>query len=309
MKTESVADAPTLQTLPSDDLRSALWRYSDRFDLVMLVQSVRAVARGPVARLVANGARNSHEWTEDKNSLLADFDASGISTVSLEPEHGGYIPGPKNLAYALVAYELSWVDAGAATSSLAGNLGLAPIHERGTPEQVAKYMPGSVPAQPGEDRETVRAAFALTEPIPYVGVETGLLGGKVKVDEWKEGEEPILHVDKRGRFITGMAFANVVTAAVESTDERIKGSCMIILEKDDPGVWDIGVPTQKMVHQLSSTRDPIFNMKVPASRIVGGYGVEDGVIVPNYSHGKVLEAVFARTMSAIKEERVAGSLA
>jgi hypothetical protein len=43
----------------------------------------------------------------------------------------------KNLALALVAFELAWVDAGAATSSLAGNLGLAPIHERGTPEQRA----------------------------------------------------------------------------------------------------------------------------------------------------------------------------
>jgi hypothetical protein len=32
------------------------------------------------------------------------------------------------------------VDAGAATGSLAGNLGLAPIHERGTPEQRAKYI-------------------------------------------------------------------------------------------------------------------------------------------------------------------------
>ena len=36
-------------------------------------------------------------------------------------------------------------------------------------------------------------------------------------------------------------------------------------------------------------------MKVPASRIVGGYTVKDGVIVPRYSHGEVIEAVFRRT--------------
>ncbi len=49
------------------------------------------------------------------------------------------------------------------------------------------------------------------------------------------------------------------------------------------------------MHQLSSTGDPIFNLKVPASRIVGGYTVKDGVIVPNYNHGEIIEAVFRRT--------------
>jgi alkylation response protein AidB-like acyl-CoA dehydrogenase len=50
-----------------------------------------------------------------------------------------------------------------------------------------------------------------------------------------------------------------------------------------------------LVHQLSSTRDPILSLKVPASRIVGGYEVKDGVIVPNYAHSEVIAAVFRRT--------------
>ncbi len=69
----------------------------------------------------------------------------------------------------------------------------------------------------------------------------------------------------------------------------------MILEETDPGIFDRGTPTRKLVHQLSSTRDPIFNLKVPASRIVGGYTVKDGVIVPRYSHGEIIEAVFRRT--------------
>ena len=125
----------TLRTLPGDDVRQILWRFADRFDLQMLVQSARSVARGPVARLVAEGARNSHEWTEQKAQLLKAFDESGITTLYMDPEQGGYIEGPKNLALALVAFELAWVDGGSATCSLAGNLALAPIHERGTPEQ------------------------------------------------------------------------------------------------------------------------------------------------------------------------------
>ncbi|MGO8931295.1 MAG: acyl-CoA dehydrogenase family protein [Limisphaerales bacterium] len=286
---------PSLQTLPGDDLRQIMWRFADRYDLAMLVQSTRTVARGPVARVVAQGGRNSHEWTPEKASLLAAFDESGITAAFLDPQHGGFIEGPKNLALSLIAFELSWVDAGAATSSLAGNLGLSPIHERGTQEQRDHYLSLAAPLKPGENRQQVRAAFALTEPIPFVGVETGMLAGKVWVVEWKDGQEPILQVEKRGRFITNMGFANVVTAAVDSDDKRIKGSCMIILEETDPGAWDRGTPTKKLVHQLSSTRDPVLSVRVPANRIIGGYTIKDGVIIPRYSHGELIEAVFRRT--------------
>ena len=284
-----------LRALPGDDVRQILWRFADRFDLQMLVQSVRAVARGPVARLVAAGGRNSHEWTPEKAALLPCFDESGITGVFMDPADGGFIEGPKNLALALVAFELAWVDAGAATGSLASCLALSPIHERGTPEQRQYYMSRCAPPQPGEDRKPWRGSFALTEPIPYVGVETGMLGGKVKVAEWKDGEEPLLQVDKRGRFITNMGYANFVTAAVESDDPRIKGTCFVILEEGDPGTFDRGTPTRKMVHQLSSTSDPVLSLQVPASRIIGGYSVKDGVIVPRYSHGEVIEAVFSHT--------------
>ena len=276
----------SLRTLPTDEIRQIMWRMADRYGHQIL---------GPVARLVASGARHTHEWTPEKASLLQAFDDAGITAMYLDPEQGGFIDGPKNFAMALAAFELAWVDAGAATCSLAGHLGLAPIHERGTPEQAAHYMAATRPARPGEERTALRGAFCLTEPIPYVGVETGLLGGKVRVAEWKDGSEPMLHVDKRGRFITNMGFANFVTAAVDSADARIKGSCMIILEDTDPGLFDRGTPTRKLVHQLSSTNDPVFSLTVPASRIVGGYTVENGVIIPNHNHGAVIEAVFRRT--------------
>jgi alkylation response protein AidB-like acyl-CoA dehydrogenase len=281
-----------LKTLPGDDIRQILWRYEDRFDLQMLVQAVRAVARGPVARLVAQGGRLSHEWTPEKDALLPEYDNAGITSAYMEPDEGGFLEGPKNLALAMIAFELAWVDAGAATGSLAQHLALAPIHERGTPEQKAYYMDL---ACPGPGKTPQRGAFALTEPIPYVGVETGLLGGRVKIAEWKEGEEPVLEVNKRGRFITNMGFANFVTAAVESDDPRIEGTLMVILEEGDEGIFDRGTPTRKLVHQLSSTSDPVFQLKVPASRIIGGYKVVEGRIIPTYSHSEIIEAVFRRT--------------
>jgi alkylation response protein AidB-like acyl-CoA dehydrogenase len=295
MSTASLAESRLMHTLPADSIRQLQWRFADRFDLQMLVQSARGVARGTVARLVAEGQRNTHEWTPAKEEMMEAFDRAGLSAILMEPEEGGFIAGPKNLALALAAFELAWVDGGAATASLAGFLALAPIHERGTPEQARHYMSLAAPPQAGEERRPWRGAFVLTEPIPYVGVDTGMLSGKVRVAEWKDGEEPWLQVDKRGRFITNIASANFVTAAVTSDDPRIKGSCVVILEENDEGIFDHGTPTKKLVHQLSSTGDPIFNLKVPASRIVGGYAVKDGVLMPNFNHGEIIEAVFRRT--------------
>src|SRR5215469_969975 len=295
MSTTALPETHSMLTLPTDAIRQIQWRFTDRFDLQMLVQSARGVARGTVARLVAEGQRNTHEWTPGKEEMMEAFDRAGISAIFMEPEEGGFIVGPKNLALALAAFELAWVDGGAATASLAGFLALSPIHERGTPEQARHYKSLAAPPQPGEDRRPWRGAFVLTEPIPYVGVDTGMLSGKMRIAEWRDGEEPWLQVEKRGRFITNIAFANFVTAAVSSDDPRINGSCVVILQETDEGTFDHGTPTKKLVHQLSSTGDPIFNLKVPAGRIVGGYTVKDGVIVPNFNHGEVIEAVFRRT--------------
>lgn len=288
-------NSQTMKMLPGDEIRQIMWRYADRYDIQMAVMGARSVARGLVARLVANGERNTHEWTEGKNELYQAFDESGITAAGLDMEFGGIIEGPRNHALGLVAFELSWVDGGATTTSLINNLALGPIVEKGTPEQREKYMRGCCPLQPGEDRKILRGAFALTEPLPYVGVDTGVVSGRVTVAEWKDGEEPMLQVEKRGRFLTNMAVANFVTAAVETADPRIKTSCMIILEDTDEGVFDRGAPTLKLVHQLSNTHDPIFNLKVPAHRIVGGYTIKNGVIVPNLTHSEIIEAVFART--------------
>ena len=117
--TAAKPEAETLRTLPGDDIRQILWRFSDRYDLQMLVQSARSVARTVVARLVAEGERNTHEWTARKNELLKAYDESGITAAFMEPEEGGFIAGPKNLALALTAFELAWVDGGAATGALA----------------------------------------------------------------------------------------------------------------------------------------------------------------------------------------------
>src|ERR1700722_11481392 len=124
MAASATTAAPAMLTIPGDALRQIQWRFADRYDLQMLAQSSRAVARTTVAHMVAAGERNSHEWTPAKNEMLQAFDRAGITAAFMEPEEGGFISGPKNLALALAAFELAWVDGGAATASLASFLAL-----------------------------------------------------------------------------------------------------------------------------------------------------------------------------------------
>ena len=290
MDTENRA---TMKMLPGDEVRQIMWRFAERYDVQMAIAGARQVARGLIAKLVADGQRFTHDWTDAKNEMFAKFDECGISAGAMKMEYGGIFEGPKNLPMSLLSYEIAWVDQGAATSSFVNDLAMGPIAELGTEEQKAKYMSLCAPGNPSG--KTWRGSFALTEPLPYVGVDTGVLCGRVSVADWKEGEEPMLRIEKRGRFITNIAIADYVTVAVNSGDDRIKGTCMVIVEATDPGKFDRGAQTKKLVHQLSNTGDPVIDVTIPASRIVGGYTIKDGQIVPNFAHSEIIAQVFSKT--------------
>jgi len=287
------SDRATMKMLPGDEVRQIMWRFAERFDIQMAVAGARSVARGIVAKLVADGQRKTHEWTSEKQSMFDAYDASGVTAATLNADCGGLFEGPRNLAESLLTYETAWVDNGAATSSFVNALAMGPIAELGTPEQKQKYMTLCAPGNPSG--KTWRGSFALTEPLPYVGVDTGVLCGRVSIAEWKEGEEPMIRVEKRGRFITNIAIADYITIAVNSGDERIKGSCMVVVEATDPGKFDRGAQTLKCVHQLSNTGDPVIDVVVPASRIIGGYDIVDGKVVPKLGHSEIIAQVFSKT--------------
>ena len=286
-------ERPTMKMLPGDEVRQIMWRFAERFDIQMAVAGARSVARGLVAKLVADGQRKTHEWTAEKQAMFDAYDASGVTAATLNADCGGLFEGPRNLAESLLTYETAWVDNGAATSSFVNALAMGPIAELGTPEQKQRYMSLCAPGNPSG--KTWRGSFALTEPLPYVGVDTGVLCGRVSIAEWKDGEEPMIRVEKRGRFITNIAIADYVTVAANSGDDRIKGSCMIIVEATDPGKFDRGAQTLKCVHQLSNTGDPVIDVVVPASRIVGGYDIVDGQVVPRLGHSEIIAQVFSKT--------------
>ena len=286
-------ERPTMKMLPGDEVRQIMWRIAERYDIQMAIAGARSVARGLIAKLVADGQRKTHEWTPEKQAMFDAFDASGVTAATLNADCGGLFEGPRNLAESMLTYETAWVDNGAATSSFVNALAMGPIAELGTPEQKKRYMTLCAPGN--ESGKTWRGSFALTEPLPYVGVDTGVLCGRVSIAEWKDGEEPMIRVEKRGRFITNIAIADYVTIAVNSGDDRIKGSCMVVVEATDPGKFDRGAQTLKCVHQLSNTGDPVIDVVVPASRIIGGYDIVDGKVVPKLGHSEIIAQVFSKT--------------
>ena len=106
----------------------------------------------------------------------------------------------------------------------------------------------------------------------------------------------MLQVDKRGRFITNMDFANVVTAAVDSADPRIKGSCMVILEETDPGhVRSRRAHQEARAPALLHARSGLQSAACPPAALSAATPSRTASSFPTISHSEIIEAVFRRT--------------
>jgi hypothetical protein len=189
------------------------------------------------------------------------------------------------LPLALVVWELASVDAGVATCSLSGSLAQMPIRDFGTEPQRDRYL-GRADLRHG--------ALCLTEPLPGAGADAISLSGRMVLAGAGADGEPWLEIRKRGRFTSHMDFAEFVVAAIEGDGIGVRGSALVILEPGDEGDFERGSPVRKLGHRLASTTDPVFRVSVPASRIVGGYTMEEGAIVPRFSHRVLLEPALRR---------------
>lgn len=263
-----------------DEVHWAMWRIADRPDLLAIIHAARHIAREVIIPKLPACARSSCEWTAEKQRILASLDESGMTSILSTVRQGIAMP----LASAI--FELAWVDGGAATLSLSGSLAQMPILDFGTKKQQDRFLGNA-------DRR--HGALCLTEPIPGAGADAMFLSGRFHVTDDVTASEPILEIHKRGRFISHMDFADFAVVAVQGCGDRARGSCLVILEPGDTGEFDRGSRVRKLGHQLASTTNPVFEMRVPASRIVGGYTADNGIVVPNYDHRRLLEPAFRRT--------------
>jgi hypothetical protein len=260
-----------------DEAHEALWRIAGRAELLEARNKARQTARETVAPLLAE-ARAGCGWTDEKARVLRALDDQGMTSILASAHNGLTLP------LALTAWELASVDAGVATCSLSGSLAQMPIRDFGTEPQRGRYL-GSTALRHG--------ALCLTEPLPGAGADAISLAGRMTLAGTGADGEPMLEIHKRGRFTSHMDFAEFVVAAVEGRD-GVRGSGLVILEPGDAGDFERGAPVRKLGHRFASTTNPVFRLQVPASRIVGGYLMEDGVLVPRLNHRTLLEPALRR---------------
>src|ERR1039458_7399942 len=258
-----------------------MWALPADPHLLELRDTARRIARDVVTPALAAGAADSPGWTAAKAAVLDALDRA------LSPDPGTACQPVSTLSLALVAAELAAADGGAATSLLSGYLAHSIVGDFGTPEQRGRYL----------DRERYpHGALCLTEPPPGAGVDALTLTGTARMvvlpGAAAPGAEPWLDVEKRGRLISHMEFADFVLLAVDSPG----GGCLILAEPSDEaeGLFDRGQPVRTLGHRLSSVTSPAFRLRVPASRILGGYTSEDGRVAPRVGYRQALEPALGR---------------
>ena len=283
-----------------------MWGLSADPHLLELRDTARRIARDVVKPALAAGAADSPAWTAAKAAVLDALDRAlsppGTDKTAMDfrrllpeirwqpclsPDPGTDCQPVSILSLALVAAELAAADGGAATCLLSGYLAHFVVHDFGTPEQKARYL----------DRERYpHAALCLTEPPPGAGVDALTLTGTARLvvlpGAAPPGAAPMLDVEKRGRLISHMEFADFVLLAVDSPG----GGCLIVAEPSDEaeGLFDRGQPVRTLGHRLASVTSPVFRLRVPACRILGGYTWEDGRLTPRVGYRQALEPVLGR---------------
>ena len=276
-----------------DETHAILWRIAESAELLSVRDNAQQTARDKLTPLL-DKARPSHKWTEEKALVLRALDAEGMTGI-LASAHNGLTQ-----RLALTIWELASMDAGVATCSLSGSLAQMPSRDFGTGPQSDRYLGRA---------ELRHGALCLTEPIPGAGSDAIFLSGRMSLAGAGANGEVLLEVHKRGRFISHMDFAEFVVAAVEGDGKGVRGSGLVILEPGDAGEFERGAPVRKLGHRFASTTNPVFHLTVPASRIVGGYTMENGAIVPRFSHRVLLEPVLRRMRALLALMTAAKALA
>src|ERR1019366_5513466 len=203
----------------------SMWGLSADPRLCGLRDPARRIARDVVMPALAAGAADSPCWTAAKAAVL-DQCRTGLLACPQQ-----------TLSLGLVAAELAVADGGAATCLLSGYLAHSVVRDFGTPDQRARYL----------DRERYpHAALCLTEPPPGAGVDaltlTGTARPVVLPGAAPPGAEPWLDVEKRGRLISHMEFADFVLLAVDFPG----GGCLVVAEPGDEGLFDRGQPVRTL---------------------------------------------------------------
>ncbi len=224
------------------------------FDLSDDHKQIRDLARDYARRVIMPGAPardKSHEYPAAIVGELADM---GFMGMFIPAVYGG--TGLDILSYVLALEEVSYADAGVGVvMSVQNSLASSPILAFGTEAQKLKYLP-----ELASGRKI--GCYALTEP------EAGSDAGAQKTRAKKQADGS-WRLDGTKMWITNAPQADIcVTYANVAPEERHKGVCAFIVERDYPG-YKVGKIEEKMGIACSGTSELVFDdMHVPAENLL-----------------------------------------
>jgi butyryl-CoA dehydrogenase len=196
----------------------------------------------------------------------------GLMGIPFPVELGG--AGGDNLLYSIAVEELSRVCATtgvilSAHTSLCG----APIHEFGTPEQRAKYLPRLASGE-------WIGAFGLTEP------NAGTDASAQQTTAVEEGDHYLLNGSKI--FITNAEHANLyIIFAMSDKSKGTRGISAFIVERDFPG-FSVGKKEKKLGIRGSATCELILrDCIVPRENLLGQIGKGFSIAMKTLDGGRV----------------------
>ncbi len=217
-----------------------------------------------------------HEWEAQgfvPREVLRRMGSLGFLGLRYPEVHGG---GEMNaLATALLAEELGRSTFGGFAITVLVHTDMASPHlvNAGTPEQVARYLPGIVSG----------------ELITAVGVTEADAGSDVKsirTSARKDGGDYVLRGSKM--FITNGALADLYFIAAKTDPAaKSKGISMFIVEKGTKG-FSVGRKLDKMGWRSSDTAELVFDdCRVPAGNLLGAEHRGFYAIMKNFQNERI----------------------
>jgi acyl-CoA dehydrogenase len=222
--------------------------------LEQLLDGVRRFVR----EVLVPAEKEVDETDEIPTHIVQGLKDLGLCGISIPEAYGGL--GLTTEEEVLVDIELCQTSP--AFRSLIGTtigIGSQGILLDGTEEQKQAFLPRLATGE-------ILASFCLTEP------ESGSDAGSLRTSAKLDGDHYVVNGTKR--YITNAPYAGIFTLMAR-TDASISGAAGIsafIVDADSPGI-SFGKRDRKMGQKGAHTCDVIFdNVRVPASRIVGGAG-------------------------------------